>query len=102
MKQRIPAPGLPSNVLELFFVPNCFSCPDADALWDKLKLVRRDRWRLHLIRRNMKEWRDRAARLRVFASPSFVLNGKVVFIGVPSLEKMTQKIAATVNENPAG
>lgn len=102
MKQRIGAPASTSNVLELFFVPNCISCPDAAALWDKLKLVRRDRWRLHLVRRNMKEWRDRAARLRIFASPSFVLNGKVVFIGVPSLEKMTQKIAAAMNGNSAG
>lgn len=102
MKQRIGAPGSAPNVLELFSVPNCISCPDADALWDKLKLVRRDRWHLYLVRRNMKLWRDRAARLRVFASPSFVLNGRVIFVGVPSFEKMTQKIAAAMIGNSAG
>ncbi|OGH62389.1 MAG: hypothetical protein A3G34_12350 [Candidatus Lindowbacteria bacterium RIFCSPLOWO2_12_FULL_62_27] len=85
------------NLLELFFVPNCLSCPDTDDLWDKLQLVRRDRWHLRMVRRNMRQWRDRAARARVFASPSFVLNGKVIFIGVPTLEKMTQKIGAAVN-----
>lgn len=88
--------GRRSNRLELFIVPGCLSCPDADALWEKLKLVRRDRWGLRLIRRNMKRWAERAARLRVFASPSFVFNDKVIFIGVPRLEKMVEKISASM------
>ncbi len=93
----IRSKGRRSNRLELFIVPGCLSCPDADALWEKLKLVRRDRWGLRLIRRNMKRWTERAAELRVFASPSFVFNGKVIFIGVPKLEKMVEKITASIN-----
>src|SRR5579863_4412765 len=85
--------------LELFIAPHCISAPSAIAA---AKEAVRQVPGARLIVRSDREDRARAKSLGVFIHPSFVLEGEVIAVGQPNLEKLIRAIRDKARESKEG
>lgn len=90
--QRYPQPV--SHVVELFHSPHCISCPEARALLRELAARRPD---VIVIERDIEdaEALAQAREYHLIATPALVIDREKVLYGVPTLEKLTDRIATS-------
>jgi thioredoxin 1 len=68
----------------------CATCPDADALWQKLQ--KEYGFKYEVLDVAQPEGRMWAKKLIVRAVPSTIIDGKLTFVGVPSEEEARRAI----------
>ena len=72
---------------------HCGSCPEARAIAERLKV------RYPSIEVETLDVEERTPDAEVFAVPTYMLDGRVIFLGNPTQEELEQKLIAARQEN---
>lgn len=76
------------NRLEIYVTDNCWACEESH------RIARRVREEYADVEVKLVDLDSEDKPTQVFAVPTYVLNGRVIFLGNPSLEQLGEKLQA--------
>ena len=80
------------TTLDIYIAENCWSCGEA------VRIVNEITPRFPEIQFSLLDLKTHSAPEEVFAVPTYVINGKVAFLGNPTLEQLVKKLEAVRQE----
>ena len=78
------------NVLDIYVMKHCFGCAEAIRLANEIRQISSE---LQVKVRTLDELAE-GNYPEIIATPSYFLNGRLLFLGNPSLEELVNKIAS--------
>ena len=76
------------SVLHVYISEDCWSCAEAKRIVAEVKPL------FPKVEIELRDVSDQRRPSQVFATPTYLLNGKTIFLGNPTHEELTQKLKA--------